>query len=66
MALARRASFLGTPVLVQRHAVPPVRGTGIGLPVGDPLAFVQAPVEIVFVTFLMGRTIGRFSTPIWT
>ncbi|MBX2841260.1 MAG: sterol desaturase family protein [Flammeovirgaceae bacterium] len=25
-----------------------------------PLAFVQAPVEIVFVTGLLGRTIGRF------
>lgn len=25
-----------------------------------PLAFVKAPVEIVFVTWLMGRTIGRF------
>lgn len=27
---------------------------------GIPLAFVQAPVEIVFVTGLLGRTIGRF------
>jgi len=25
-----------------------------------PLAFVKAPVEIVFVTYLMSRTIGRF------
>ena len=27
---------------------------------GIPLAFIQAPVEIVFVTGLLGRTIGRF------
>nr|MBX2816610.1 sterol desaturase family protein [Saprospiraceae bacterium] len=27
---------------------------------GVPLAFVQAPVEIVFVTGLLGRVIGRF------
>ncbi len=27
---------------------------------GIPLAYVQAPVEVVFVTMLLGRTIGRF------
>lgn len=27
---------------------------------GIPLAFIQAPVDIVFVTMILGRTIGRF------
>ncbi len=38
----------------------PIEGLVSSLLWGIPLAFVQAPVEIVFVTGLMGRTIGRF------
>jgi len=38
----------------------PLEGLGSSLLWGIPLALVQAPVEIVFVTGLMGRTIGRF------
>lgn len=38
----------------------PLEGLVSGLLWGIPLAFVQAPVEIVFVTGLLGRTIGRF------
>ena len=38
----------------------PIEGLVQGLLWGIPLAFIQAPVEIVFVTSLMGRTIGRF------
>jgi sterol desaturase/sphingolipid hydroxylase (fatty acid hydroxylase superfamily) len=38
----------------------PFEGLVSGFLWAIPLAFVQAPVEIVFVTFLMGRTIGRF------
>jgi hypothetical protein len=38
----------------------PLEGLISSLLWGIPLAFVQAPVEIVFVTGLLGRTIGRF------
>jgi sterol desaturase/sphingolipid hydroxylase (fatty acid hydroxylase superfamily) len=38
----------------------PLEGLVSSLLWGIPLAFVQAPVEIVFVTGLLGRTIGRF------
>ncbi|MDA1122271.1 MAG: sterol desaturase family protein, partial [Bacteroidetes bacterium] len=38
----------------------PIEGLVSGFLWGIPLAFVQAPVEIVFVTGLLGRTIGRF------
>lgn len=38
----------------------PIEGLVQGLLWGIPLAFIQAPVEIVFVTSLMGRIIGRF------
>lgn len=38
----------------------PLEGLVSSLLWGLPLAFIQAPVEIVFVTGLMGRTIGRF------
>lgn len=38
----------------------PLEGLVSSILWGIPLAFVQAPVEIVFVTFLLGRTIGRF------
>ena len=38
----------------------PLEGLVSSLLWGIPLAFVQAPVAIVFVTGLMGRTIGRF------
>ena len=38
----------------------PIEGLVSGIMWGLPLAFVQAPVEIVFVTGLLGRTIGRF------
>ncbi len=38
----------------------PLEGLVQSLLWGIPLAFVQAPVEIVFVTGLMGRVIGRF------
>ncbi len=38
----------------------PLEGLVSSLIWGIPLAFVQAPVAIVFVTGLLGRTIGRF------
>ena len=38
----------------------PLEGLVSSILWGIPLAFIQAPVEIVFVTMLMGRTIGRF------
>ena len=38
----------------------PLEGLVQSLLWGIPLAFLQAPVEIVFVTGLLGRTIGRF------
>lgn len=38
----------------------PLEGLVSSLLWGIPLALVQAPVEIVFVTGLLGRTIGRF------
>ncbi|NND35469.1 MAG: sterol desaturase family protein [Saprospiraceae bacterium] len=38
----------------------PLEGLVSSLLWGIPLAFVQAPVAIVFVTGLLGRTIGRF------
>ncbi|MFY0688737.1 MAG: sterol desaturase family protein [Cyclobacteriaceae bacterium] len=38
----------------------PLEGLVSSLLWGIPLAFVQAPVEIVFVTGLLGRVIGRF------
>ncbi len=38
----------------------PIEGLVSSLLWGIPLAFIQAPVEIVFVTGLLGRTIGRF------
>ncbi len=38
----------------------PLEGLVSSLLWGIPLAFVQAPVEVVFVTGLLGRTIGRF------
>ncbi len=38
----------------------PLEGLVSSLLWGIPLAFIQAPVEIVFVTGLLARTIGRF------
>jgi len=38
----------------------PIEGLVSNLLWGIPLAYVQAPVEIVFVTRLLGRTLGRF------
>lgn len=38
----------------------PLEGLISSLLWGIPLAFIQAPVEIVFVTGILGRTIGRF------
>lgn len=38
----------------------PIEGLVQSIIWGIPLAFVQAPVEIVFVTNLLGRVIGRF------
>ena len=38
----------------------PLEGLVSSIIWGIPLAFVQAPVAIVFVTGLLGRTIGRF------
>ena len=38
----------------------PLEGLGSSLLWAIPLAFVKAPVAIVFVTMLLGRTIGRF------
>ncbi len=38
----------------------PLEGLVSSIIWGIPLAFIQAPVEIVFVTGLVGRTIGRF------
>jgi ornithine lipid hydroxylase len=38
----------------------PLEGLVEGLLFAIPLAFVQAPLEIIFVSDLLGRTIGRF------
>jgi ornithine lipid hydroxylase len=38
----------------------PLEGLTQGLLWAIPLAYVKAPVEVVFVTGLLGRTIGRF------
>ncbi|WP_282136552.1 sterol desaturase family protein [Seonamhaeicola maritimus] len=38
----------------------PLEGLIASILWGIPLAFIQAPVEIVFVTGILGRTIGRF------
>jgi ornithine lipid hydroxylase len=38
----------------------PLEGMVEGLLFAIPLAFVQAPIEVIFVSELLGRTIGRF------